>query len=100
HRQRMVGLLNEDGAKQVHVRLSSPRIVNPCLYGIDMLTKKELIAANHSDDAIASIIEADSIAFLSEPGMKDAIVQDDSKQQGICAACMTGNYPVLDKKDM
>lgn len=98
--QRIVRLLKEAGAKEVHVRISSPRIENPCLYGIDMLTKKELIAANHSDEAIASIIEADSIAFLSEPGMKEAIVQDNSKQQGICAACMTGNYPVLDKKDM
>lgn len=98
--QRIVRLLKEAGAKEVHVRISSPRIENPCLYGIDMLTKKELIAANHSDEAIASIIEADSIAFLSEPGMNEAIVQDNSKQQGICAACMTGNYPVLDKKDM
>src|SRR5699024_88406 len=65
--QRIVRLLKEAGAKEVHVRISSPRIENPCLYGIDMLTKKELIAANHSDDAIASIIGADSIGFLSEP---------------------------------
>src|SRR5699024_436926 len=98
--RRIVRLLKEAGAKEVHVRISSTRIENPCLYGIDMLTKKELIAANHSDEAIASIIGADSIGFLSEPGMKEAIVQDDSKQQGICAACMTGNYPVLDKEDM
>ncbi|MEI3613790.1 amidophosphoribosyltransferase [Pseudogracilibacillus sp. SO30301A] len=94
--RRIVRLLKEAGAKEVHVRISSPRIENPCLYGIDMLTKKELIAANHTNDEIKNIIEADSIEFLSMEGMEKAIVKDKTINQGICAACMTGDYPVLE----
>ncbi len=94
--RRIVRLLKEAGAREVHVRISSPRIENPCLYGIDMLTKKELIAANHTNDEIKDIIEADSIEFLSVDGMEKAIVKDKTLNQGICAACMTGNYPVLE----
>lgn len=94
--RRIVRLLREAGAKEVHVRISSPRIENPCLYGIDMLTKKELIAANHTDEEIKEIIDADSIAYLSIDGMENAIVRNKTINQGICAACMTGNYPVLE----
>lgn len=94
--KRIVRLLREAGAKEVHVRISSPRIENPCLYGIDMLTKKELIAANYTDEEIKDLIEADSIAFLSYEGMEKAIVKDKTINQGICAACMTGDYPVLE----
>jgi len=94
--RRIVRLLKEAGAKEVHVRISSPRIENPCLYGIDMSTKDELIAANYTDDEICDIIEADSLAFLSVDGVERAIVKDDTINQGICAACMTGNYPVLE----
>ena len=92
--KRIVRLLKEAGAKEVHVRISSPRIENPCFYGIDMLTKRELIAANHTNEEIAEIIGADSIEFLSVEGMEKAIVRDRTISQGICAACMTGNYPV------
>lgn len=94
--RRIVRLLKEAGAKEVHVRISSPRIENPCFYGIDMLTKKELIAANHTNNEIKDIIEADSIAFLSMEGMEQAIVKDKTINQGLCAACMTGDYPVLE----
>ncbi|MBO1001175.1 amidophosphoribosyltransferase [Pseudogracilibacillus auburnensis] len=94
--RRIVRLLKEAGAKEVHVRISSPRIENPCLYGIDMLTKKELIAANHTNEEIKDIIEADSVEFLSIEGTEKAIVKDKTINQGICAACMTGNYPVLE----
>lgn len=97
--KRIVRLLKEAGAKEVHVRISSPEIKNPCLYGIDMLTKKELIAANHTKEEIAEIIGADSIEFLSVEGMEEAIIKDRTINQGICAACMTGNYPVLENDD-
>src|SRR5690625_4445188 len=93
--RRIVGLLKEAGAKEVHVRIASPRIENPCYYGIDMSTRKELIAANYSTEEIREIIGADSVAFLSAEGMKDAIVKDKTIHQGICNACFTGNYPVL-----
>ena len=61
-----------------------------------MLTKKELHCSNHTNEEIKNIIEADSIAFLSIEGMENAIVKDKTINQGICAACMTGNYPVLE----
>lgn len=93
--QRIVGLLKEAGAKEVHVRIASPRIENPCFYGIDMSTKEELIAANHTTEEIAEIIGADSVAFLSEEGLEKAIVTQDTIDQGICNACFSGNYPVL-----
>lgn len=92
--QRIVRLLKEAGAKEVHVRIASPRIENPCFYGIDMSTKKELIAANNTTDEMAKIIGADSLAFLSAEGLEKAIVKDDTINQGICHACFSGNYPV------
>lgn len=94
--RRIVRLLKEAGAKEVHVRISSPRIENPCLYGIDMLTKKELIAANYTNEEITDLIEADTLEYLSIDGLERAIVRDKTINQGICAACMTGNYPVLE----
>lgn len=97
----IVRLLKEAGAKEVHVRIASPAIQDPCYYGIDMSTKEELIAANHSPEQIRELIEADSIAYLSVEGMKQAIVQERSIHQGICHACMTGEYPVpiLDNRE-
>lgn len=97
--RRIVKMLKEAGAKEVHVRISSPRIENPCYYGIDMSTRKELIAANHTNEEIAKLIGADSIEFLSIAGTEKAIIRDKTINQGICAACMTGNYPVLENEN-
>lgn len=95
--KRIVRLLREAGAKEIHVRIASPRIKNPCFYGIDMSTKDELFAANYSNEEMRKIIEADSLEFLSEEGMERAIVKDKTINQGICNACFTGDYPVLEK---
>lgn len=92
--KRIVRMLKEAGAKEVHVRIASPSITNPCYYGIDMSTKEELIAANYSIDKICEIIGADSLAYLSSDGLERAIVSEDSRDQGVCMACMTGQYPV------
>lgn len=97
----IVRLLKEAGAKEVHVRIASPAIINPCYYGIDMSTRDELIAANYSLDGISELIGSDSIYYLSAEGMKQAIVRERSIHQGICHACMTGEYPVpvLDERE-
>jgi len=92
--KRIVQMLRKAGAKEIHVRIASPSIQYPCYYGIDMSTKDELIAANNSVENITDIIGADSVAYLSEEGLKKAIVGDKSNRQGICMACMTGNYPI------
>ncbi|WP_163970948.1 amidophosphoribosyltransferase [Oceanobacillus halotolerans] len=95
--RRIVRMLKEAGATEVHVRIASPTIENPCYYGIDMSTRKELIAANHSVDEICEIIGADSVAYLSTEGLENAIVKDKTLHQGICKACFTGNYPVTER---
>src|SRR5690606_4349173 len=95
--RRIVRMLKEAGAKEVHVRIASPAITNPCYYGIDMSTTEELIAANYSLDEICELIGADSLAYLSSEGLETAIVSDDSIDQGVCMACMTGIYPVTEQ---
>src|SRR5699024_7867704 len=92
--RRIVKMLKDTGAKEVHVRIASPMITNPCYYGIDMSTRDELIAANHTLEEMRDMIGADSIAYLSPEGLERAIVRDDSLEQGLCKACMTGEYPV------
>ncbi|GAB3043149.1 amidophosphoribosyltransferase [Virgibacillus ainsalahensis] len=92
--RRIVHMLKKAGAKEVHVRIASPSIQNPCYYGIDMSTRKELIAANHTVEEICEIIGADSVEYLSETGLEKAIVKDKTINQGLCTACMSGNYPI------
>ncbi|MFD1037110.1 amidophosphoribosyltransferase [Virgibacillus byunsanensis] len=96
--KRIVRMLKEAGAKEVHVRIASPPIENPCYYGIDISTREELIAANNSVDEICDLIGADSVAYLSTDGLENAIVKDKTINQGICNACFTGNYPVSEDK--
>ncbi|WP_430788448.1 amidophosphoribosyltransferase [Virgibacillus flavescens] len=95
--RRIVRMLKEAGAAEVHVRIASPPLQHPCYYGIDMSTRDELIAANNTIDEIAEIIGADSLAYLSEEGLARAIVREDVPNQGICTACFTGKYPVKEK---
>ncbi|RKQ34613.1 amidophosphoribosyltransferase [Oceanobacillus halophilus] len=96
--KRIVKMLKAAGAKEVHVRIASPAIQNPCYYGIDMSTREELIAANHTIEEIAEIIGGDSLAYLTEEGLEKAVLADDSFNQGMCTACMTGKYPVKEEE--
>ncbi|AXI38260.1 amidophosphoribosyltransferase [Bacillaceae bacterium ZC4] len=92
--KRIVKMLREAGATEVHVRISSPPIANPCYYGIDTSTHEELIASSHTVEEIRSIIGADSLAFLSTEGMLDAIGRKyEGEFRGQCMACFTGKYP-------
>lgn len=92
--RRIVKMLKEAGAKEVHVVISSPPIKNPCFYGIDTSTKEELIASQKSIDEIKEMIEADSLTFLSSKGMVEAIGRPfDDETGGQCMACFTGKYP-------
>jgi amidophosphoribosyltransferase len=89
--RKIVRMLRDAGAKEVHVRISSPPTINSCHYGIDTPTKGELIAANQSIDAIRAYIEADSLGYLSPEGMLEAFGRP---QHAACTACFTGIYPV------
>ncbi|WP_370297426.1 amidophosphoribosyltransferase [Rossellomorea marisflavi] len=92
--RRIVSMLKEAGAKEVHVCISSPPIKNPCFYGIDTSTYEELIAANNSVEEMRQIIGADSLTFLSTEGVMKAIDRNDnSDNRGQCLACFTGKYP-------
>jgi amidophosphoribosyltransferase len=85
----VVRMLREAGAKEVHLRISSPPWRWPCFYGIDTPSFDELIAVNHTMDEICAILGADSLAYISVENLKAAITVD----AGFCDACFTGNYP-------
>jgi amidophosphoribosyltransferase len=92
--RRIVNMLRNAGATEVHVRISSPPIKNPCYYGIDTSTKEELIASSRSIEEIRQIIGADSLSFLSNEGLLQAIGRpDQDENKGQCLACFTGKYP-------
>src|SRR5699024_10152580 len=80
----------------VHDRISSPRIENPCYYGIDMSARQELIAANYDTEKMCALIEADSLAFLSPTVMESALIREKSINQLLCNACFIGVYYVLE----
>ncbi|MEW9501884.1 amidophosphoribosyltransferase [Jeotgalibacillus marinus] len=92
--RRIVNMLKEAGATEVHVVISSPPIKNPCFYGIDISTHEELIAGSNSVEEIRQIIGADTLSFLSVEGMVKAIGRPDSDEnRGQCVGCFTGKYP-------
>lgn len=92
--RRIVQLLKEAGAKEVHVRISSPPLKYPCFYGIDIQNQKELIAADYSIEEIRQKIGADSLSFLSVEGTVDSIgLSFDAPYNGLCMSYFTGDYP-------
>lgn len=89
--RQIVAMLLDAGATEVHMRVSSPPILWPCFYGIDMADRSELVAANHTVDEIAALTGADSLAYLSRDGLQRALGKPAS---GFCRACFTGEYPI------
>ncbi|MEE9149057.1 MAG: amidophosphoribosyltransferase [Candidatus Tectomicrobia bacterium] len=89
--QKLVHMIRQAGAKEVHMRISSPPTTHSCLYGIDTPTREELIASSHSVQEICDYVQADSLAYLSHEGML-RVAQ--TSQQQYCSACFTGDYPV------
>lgn len=92
--KRIVRMLKDAGAAEVHVVISSPPMTDPCFYGIDTSTHEELIASSHSVEEIREAIGADSITFLSVEGMVRATERPfEDENGGLCLACFTGKYP-------
>jgi amidophosphoribosyltransferase len=87
----LVQMLREAGAKEIHVRISSPPITWPCFYGVDFATRAELIATGLAPDEVRMSIGADSLGYLSKDGMIQASHQKESE---LCTACFTGTYPI------
>ncbi len=93
---KIVDMVRQAGAKEVHMRISSPPTTHPCFYGIDTPEKDKLLAAQHSVEAMARHIGADSLAFISIDGLYRALghAGRDQKAPQFCDACFTGDYPV------
>ncbi|MGL5382890.1 MAG: amidophosphoribosyltransferase [Culicoidibacterales bacterium] len=93
--KRIVRMLKEAGATEVHVRIAAPAIKYPCFYGVDMSTFDELISSRLDEQQLAEYIEADSLAFISLPGLLRGIGRSGSlgKNCGQCTACFNGDFP-------
>lgn len=92
--KRIIALLKESGAKEVHVRISSPKMQHSCYYGVDTSNEEDLIGANKTLEEIKETIGADSLAFLSVDSLYKA-----SKRAQLCTACFNGVYPTKVKKN-
>ena len=86
--KRIVQILKEAGAREVHLRIASPQIKSPCFYGVDMSTYEELMCAHKTLDEVRRIIGVDSVAFLSEAALFEA-----GRRSQLCLACFNGKYP-------
>jgi amidophosphoribosyltransferase len=84
-------MIRKAGAREVHIRVSSPPIAYPCFYGMDFPTRKELIASSMSVEEIREFLGVDSLGYLS---MKGLLASVPSEGCGYCTACFDGSYPV------
>jgi amidophosphoribosyltransferase len=94
----LIALLREAGAKEVHVRVSSPPIKHPCFMGVDMASRRDMIANRfENESAIARYVGADSLVYLNVDTMESAVqscAKNNAGQVGLCNACFTGQYPL------
>ena len=88
--RKIVRMVRESGAKEVHMRISCPPTISPCYYGVDTPTREELIASSSTPEEICKYIGADSLGYISLPGLRQAV--DDTKGS-YCTSCYTGVYP-------
>jgi amidophosphoribosyltransferase len=89
--QKIVRMIRNTGAREVHFRVSSPPTIGPCFYGIDTPKREELIASSHSIDEIARYIEADTLGYLSHDSLRASVGEEPDH---FCSACFTNRYPV------
>lgn len=97
---RIVRLLREAGASEVHVRVSAPPFLNPCYYGTDIDSREGLIACHHTVPEIAALIGADSLGYLSVESARKLAVCSEGGECGYCTACFNGEYPTEIPKEM
>jgi amidophosphoribosyltransferase len=93
--RKIVKMIRDAGAREVHMRISSPPTINPCFYGIDTPTQNELIASSHTVEEIRKYLTADSLGYLSMEGLREALDwQGSVDPTSFCEACFSGDYPV------
>ena len=88
--RKIVRMVRQAGAREVHLRISCPPTVSPCFYGVDTPTRSELIGSNHTVEEIRRFVEADSLGYLSMASLRKAVADD---RHEYCYACYTGDYP-------
>jgi amidophosphoribosyltransferase len=88
--RKIVRMVREAGAREVHVRVSCPPTISPCYYGVDTPTREELIASSNSPEEICQFLGADSLGYVSLPGLKQAV---NDTRGDYCTSCYTGVYP-------
>jgi amidophosphoribosyltransferase len=88
--RKIVRMVRQAGAREVHLRISCPPTKSPCFYGVDTPTRRELIAANSTVEEIRRFVQADSLGYLSLPGLRQAVGDE---RHDYCYACYTGDYP-------
>lgn len=91
--QKIIALIRQAGAKEVHLRIASPPTIGPCYYGVDTAQKVQLIAAQQSLEEIRKFVGADSLAYLSPEGLFAAVGEVEGKKKTFCAACFDAQYP-------
>ncbi len=89
--RKIVRMIRDAGADEIHARISSPPITYPCFYGIDTPLRKELIAASHTVDEVCTHLTTNSLGYLSQEGLRECVGAD---HHGFCYACFMGDYPV------
>ncbi len=94
--RKIVKMVKAAGAREVHLRISCPPTISPCFYGVDTPSRAELIAATHSVEEVRKHVSADTLAYLSLEGLREAVAPD---QASYCTSCYTGVYPVAFPRD-
>ncbi len=89
--RKIVRMVRQAGAREVHLRISCPPTISPCFYGVDTPTKGELIASSHTVEEIRRFVEADTLGYLSVGSLRKAV--GDDQRHEYCYACYTGDYP-------
>jgi amidophosphoribosyltransferase len=88
--RKIVAMMREAGAKEVHMRISCPPTISPCYYGVDTPTREELIASMNTPAEVCKYLGADSLGYLSLTGLRQAV---NDTEGNFCTSCYTGNYP-------
>jgi amidophosphoribosyltransferase len=93
---KIIGMIRSAGAREVHLRISSPPTIGPCHYGIDTPDRDKLIASAHSVDEVRRFVGADTLGYLSLAGLHSSVSKVLTKQEhrGLCDACFSNNYPI------
>ena len=89
--RKIVRMVRQAGAREVHLRISCPPTISPCFYGVDTPTRGELIASSHNVEEIRRFVEADTLGYLSQASLRLAV--GDEERREYCYACYTGDYP-------